>query len=171
MDKITRVEPADIEKVRRLFKNVVAVLTAEHADTDGRAGAAANLCAWSGEGLLDTREGTAPEDKFDSYVHNALNKVLTLLDHPEHRLSFESHNMETGPYPGGARFPTELILAISGFTWQEDEVGVLWIGYKMGWIELKEAMRLVKTSQESASLFVRLFRLFNLEQHELASIA
>jgi len=161
MDKITRVEPADIQRVSTLFKSVVHVLTDEHADTDGRSGAVINLCAWDGRELLHERAGTAPEDKFGSYETNALNKNVTLLENPEHQLSFQSHNMEKGPYPGGARFPVELILSISGFAWQEDEVGVLWIGYMMGWIEHEDALELVKISQAEPALLERLFGQFD----------
>jgi hypothetical protein len=151
----------DTPKVEKLFAVVTKVLTARHATGDKRSGASLYLATSDGEELYKTRKGTAPEEKFRSYDENAFDKVQTLIEHPEHQLSFQSHNMETGPYPGGARFLKLLLLAISGFTWQEDEIGVLWIGLKMGWIELKEVTALIRISQDNLHLFAELFNEFD----------
>jgi hypothetical protein len=160
----------DIPKVEQLFSIVTNVLTAIHSDGDNHSGAVILLCTNAGDELLSKRKGTGSEQKFIDCEHYATKKIKTLLDHPEHRLSFESCDMANGPYPGGARFPPLLLLAISGFTWQEDEVSVLWIGFKMGWIELKEIPPLLKMSQGKLDLFTKLFCLFErAEQEALAA--
>lgn len=161
MGKVIKVSPQDITRVCALFATTVRVLAAQPRETDKREGAVIHFCTDNYRELLLKREGTAPEDKFLSYETNAPAKTQTLHDHPTHQLSFQSRVMNTGPHPGGARFPNGLLLAISGFTWQEDEIAVLWIGWQMRWITLNEALNLAKLSQGHSLLFTELFQQFN----------
>ena len=53
-------------------------------------------------------------------------------------------------FPGAVRFKlVAVIMAISGFTAEEDEAAVLWIGIKMGWMQSKEAFAAAQISSNS----------------------
>jgi hypothetical protein len=164
MTKIVKVSRVKRRKVLTLFGIVIKVLAQKHKSTDKKAGAIIQLLTSNGEEQLFRRAGTTSEDKFQIFEDYVVCKSMTLYRNPEHSLSFESCDMQDGPYPGGARFPKGQILSISGFTWQEDEISVLWIGYKLGWITLRDVMKLAKISQPNSTLFVELFGLFTYEK-------
>jgi len=132
----------NIHKAGRLFKMVVVpVMTTEHASEDGRSGAVLDICNSSNTRLLHIREGTAPEHKFLGYADNARSKNIALDDYQTFSTSWRVHLGDTSqkPYPGGIRTPLDDRISISGFTWQRDTIGSLWIAQKLDRMSYDEA--------------------------------
>lgn len=67
--------------------------------------------------------------------------------------------MKKKQYPGGVRFALGLIASLSGFTAEEDEATVLWVGVKMGWISEHDAD--VASTISSNSRYADLMQKFN----------
>ena len=156
----------DKQQVKMLFETVVAVLA--KVNKDGRKGAVCSLQQPDGTNILEHEAGMATREAFARYLLNARNKNTTLKLHPAHTLSWQSHSMETGPYPGGVRATNGLLLAISGFAWQEDEVGSLWVHYKFGWMSYEDACMAANISGTN-SLWLELFPQFNLALESLST--
>ena len=156
----------DKQQVKMLFETVVEVLT--EVNKDSRKGAVCSLQQSDGANIFEHEAGTATREAFARYLLNARNKNKTLVKYPLHILSWQSHNMQTGPYPGGVRGANGLLFSISGFAWQEDEVGVLWIHCKFGWMSYEEVCKAANISGTN-SLWLELFPQFNLALESLST--
>lgn len=134
----------------RLFTTVVVPVCAqEHQDdpeSEERNGASMNIRDPENVERRHTRGGTAPAEKFHGYDDNARDKNHALHDNPDHKASFEVHQGDTSqkPYPGGIRSDYDDRFAISGFSWQRDTIGSLWIAYKLDRMVLSEALATAK---------------------------
>lgn len=137
-----RLTPAEIVEVQHLFANVVIpVMTELHEDEDGRAGAVLEVRNTSNESLLFDRGGIAPEENFIGYEENARAKNDALEEFPDIRASWEVHqgDLSEPPYPGAIRTPFDDRFAISGFTWERDTYGSLWLPVKIGRMKYPQA--------------------------------
>ncbi len=135
----------DIIKSLHLFRGVVVpVMTIEHSSEDGRSGAVLELRSTQNSTRLHIRGGTAPEDKFLGYGDNAQTKNDVFVDHPSFVASWQVHLGDTSqkPYPGGIRTPLDDRIAISGFTWQRDTIGCLWIAQKIERMSYVQALEI-----------------------------
>lgn len=133
----------NISKAIQLFDSVVVpVMTAGHVNQDGRAGAVLDICNCSNTMLLHTRSGTAPDDKFFGYEDNARAKNIALNDYPSFMTSWQVHSGDTSqkPYPGAIRTRHNDRISISGFTWQRDTIGSLWIAQNLDRMSYYEAL-------------------------------
>ena len=134
----------------RLFSTIVVpVLAQEHRDdpeSEERNGAAMNIRDPENVEKHHTRGGIAPAEKFHGYDDNARDKNQALHENPEHKTSWEVHRGDTShkPYPGGIRSDYDDRVAISGFSWQRDTIGSLWIAYKLDRMVLREALATAK---------------------------
>jgi hypothetical protein len=124
---------AQLAEEQHLFRYVIIpVMTEEHEDEDSRAGAVLEVRDCRNRSLLFIRGGSAPEDKFATYEENAKAKNDALEEHPEFRASWQVHQGNTSepPYPGAIRSLYNDRFSISGFTWQRDTYGSLWLAVK-----------------------------------------
>lgn len=136
-------------EIIRLFGIANDVLVKEH--NGERKGSTLHIRNENRHVLVAKRsDPAAPEDDACRYDFFASEKTIRLCDHPEDTLSWQSHDMEKKQFPGGVRFKiVGLIVAISGFKAEEDEVAVLWIGVKMGWMQSKDAFAAAQISSNS----------------------
>lgn len=140
-------DTVDKMKLGGYFDTVVAVLTERHAGTDNpRAGASYNLQDPMGNVMLHLSGGIGTEQQFAGWNRNVWAKNGMLLRNPDHRLSWQSLHWNTGLYPGGARNNRGFLKAISGFEWQEDECGVHYINWEMGWNSENEIRDMLEIS-------------------------
>lgn len=164
-----------IAEATRLFSTVVVpVLAQEHrndATVDDRDGAYLNVRNPENEEVLHTRSGEASGEEFNGYGDNARDKNQALHDNPNHQASWEVHRGDTTqkPYPGGIRSDCDDRIAISGFSWQRDTIGSLWIAYKLDRMVLSEALATAKLCGLLAD-FKRLFFAFQ-QAHQGTKVA
>lgn len=131
----------DAASIRFNFERVVVpVLTDEHANEDGRAGAVLDVRFFN-KPLVFMRAGKAPEEKFLSYEENAKAKNDALENNPDILVSWEVHlgDVSQKPYPGAIRTLHDDRFSISGFTWQRDTIGALYLANKAGRISIADA--------------------------------
>ena len=132
----------EIAVIQHLFLTVVVpTMTAEHQDEDDRSGAVLNLCDNTNATLLNVRGGTALEPRFLAYEVNASAKNDALDYFPDHKTSWQVHRGDTSvkPYPGAIRTRYDDRISISGFTWQRDTIGSLWLACKLGRTTIMDA--------------------------------
>lgn len=152
MNNYVPLTSSDIDLATRLFKQVIVpVATYEHAREDGRAGAVLDIRDHRNFNLLHVRAGEATEEQFQRYRQNAAAKNQSLEDHPKIRSSWMVHNIKSGLYPGGIRTRFDDRFAISGFTWQRDQAGSLWLAQQLGRIDHHNAQLIAELSGESES--------------------
>ncbi len=91
--------------------------------------------------MLHCRSGEAPEDKFLSYEENATAKNDALEADENLLASWEVHqgDISQKPYPGAIRTMADDRVSISGFTWQRDTIGSLWLAHKLGRMGVQNA--------------------------------
>ena len=134
MTQPVTLDTADKMRLGSCFDAVISVLTERHAGTDNpRAGASYNLQDPTGNVMLHLSGGIGAEQQYAGWNRNVWVKNGMLLRNPDHRLSWESHHMETGLYPGGVRNKPGRLVSISGFAWEEDECGVHFMNLDIGW--------------------------------------
>jgi len=153
--QITSITPTGLTTIRQRFVNVVVpTLTEEHAQPgeDGRAGASLEVRNCNNDVELFRRSGTAPEDKFLEYDQNARDKNDAFETYPNIKLSWEVHrgiieknDIKLKPFPGAIRTPFDDRFAISGFTWQRDTIGTLYLANSVGRIEFNDARTYAST--------------------------
>lgn len=146
---ITTIDSETYKKLIRLFDIVNGVLVEEH--NGERKGSTLHLRNENRHVMLMNRSNpNAPEDDACRYDFFASEKTFRLCGHKDHVLSWQSRNMDLMQFPGAVRFKlVAVIMAISGFTAEEDEAAVLWIGIKMGWMQSKEAFAAAQISSNS----------------------
>ena len=139
-----------LAEAEHLFTAVIVPVCAdEHRkdpEVDDRDGAVLNIRTSENEEVMHESAGTASANDFAGYGANARDKNQALHDNPDHRASFEVHEGDTSqkPYPGGIRSDYDDRIAISGFSWQRDTIGSLWIAYKLERLTLGEAFAIAK---------------------------
>lgn len=163
---ITTIDSESYKKMIRLFDIVNSVLVKEH--NGDRKGSTLHLRNENRHVMLMNRSNpNAPENDACRYDSYAQEKSFRLCGHKDHVLSWQSRNNELGQFQGAARFRlVGIIMAISGFTAEEDEAAVLWIGYKMGWVSLDEAWEISQISENSR--YRDLFVIFNQVENRAA---
>jgi hypothetical protein len=146
---ITNIDSDTYTRLIRLFDIANGVLVAEH--NGDRKGSTLHLRNEQRHVMLMNRSMTeVPEDDGCRYDFFASEKTFRLCGHKNHILSWQSSNMDLMQYPGAVRFIwVSVIMAISGFTAEEDEAAVLWIGKKMGWISEPDAYEASQISNNS----------------------
>lgn len=147
----------DYEKMAGYISIAVSVLVNEHKRQ--REGGSFSLRYPSGLILFSRRFGKPDLNKASKYDRLAAEKTKRLARHSEHILSWESRNEELEQYQGAARSPNGLLGGFSGFPAEEDEVLVLWVFTKMGWLDGKEAHVAAQISANSR--YVVLVQQFN----------
>lgn len=125
----------------------VATLVREHNGTRG--GGHFNLRSPSGTILFEGRFGKPASDKAAKYERLAAEKTERLALHLDHVLSWQSKNDELEQYQGAVRAPNGLLGGFSGFPAEEDEVLVLWVFWKMGWLNGTEVNEAIEISSNS----------------------
>ena len=172
---MSKPEPWTEEEVNTVMFNfanvVVPVMTAEHAKEDGRSGAVLDMRNPL-ETLIFMRAGTAPEDKFLGYEENAKAKNDALEENPKLLTSWEVHRGDVShkPYPGSIRTPFDDRFSISGFTWQRDTIGGLYLAHQAGCIGLADAGSRAAICGIRTQ-FIMLTKKLNRAQRELAEAA
>jgi hypothetical protein len=166
---------ADINHATALFGRVIVpVMAKEHQEPgeDERNGAYLGIRDPQNKDALRIKAGSAADDQFASYSDNIGGKNDTLHDNPHFDLSWEVHKGDTSkmPYPGAIRSDFDDRIAISGFSWQRDTIGSLWLARKLGRISMQNAFALAKRCGLTTD-FKRLFFKLNNAEKALKQVA
>ena len=140
----------DLERAELLFTQVIVpVMAAEHqAENNPRDGAVLIIRDTEDKEMLRVASGQASEEDFAGYDHNADLKNDALANHPNIRSSWEVRqgDLSEQPYPGSIRTTYDDRFAISGFNWQRDMVGCLWLGWYLRRITMDEVRAIARKS-------------------------
>lgn len=169
MDTKPALTDKEVLLIHQLFvKVVVPFMTLQHAEEDGRSGATLNLRNYADKTILDLRGGTAPEEKFLAYDENAKAKNNALEEHAETKTSWQVHSgdLSQKPYPGGIRTAYDDRFSISGFTWQRDTIGGLWLANKARRLGMPQAAEIAGICG-IRPLFIRTVSMMNAFQREV----
>jgi hypothetical protein len=134
--KYTPLSSADIATAELLFERVVVPVMAREHQKPGEQphdGAYLGIRNFLNEETVRKKAGAATENQFASYSVNIDGKNDALEQNPAHNASWEVHKGDTSkkPYPGAIRSDFDDRVAISGFSWQRDTIGSLWIPVKL----------------------------------------
>lgn len=142
MTQFQPLTPEEVDRINWLFAEVVVpVMIEEHKSEDGRAAAILEVRDSENVRLSLCKVGKATQEKLEGYQQNAIGKNDALERYPQIQLSWEVHrgNTDHKPYPGGIKTPFDDRIAISGFTWERDTIGCLWLAYQAGRIGIADA--------------------------------
>ena len=122
------------------------------------AACALNLVSASGTEISHHRAGNTAEKIFRGLDKEA--RSMNQLLHSRSEGNVENHTEID--QAEGVCFRNGLKMSFVGFTWPENKLAVLWIGYEMGWITLTDMRDIANQWPETVSEFMKLIRYFDL---------
>lgn len=151
MKKVLNITQSNRNAVADLLNVVDTVLNIENGSNAPVC--VLNLVIPSGTEIMHCRAGNTRDCAFSKLDIAVRRKARSLVG------AEDSEPEVIGP--DGVHLQNGLTMVIGGFSWEENKLAALWIGYEMGWVDLITVRDVVIEKNETIEKYRKLFRYFS----------